>query len=154
MIRHVMKFSSPAALESRLAEPVAAPSNHGVVQSELDKLQGHWRLVYWLFDGHENSTAEKYILSFVGKHFTITEAGTLIERGTFENLNPEQDPKTIDYAPTEVNGNPFSSVFPAIYLVEDDVFIACVGYAGARPGHFSAEDASHNELVIYKRVGK
>jgi hypothetical protein len=42
--------------------------------------------------------------------------------------------------------------FPAIYLVQDDVFVACVGYARKRPKAFSAEAGSEDELVIYKRI--
>jgi hypothetical protein len=38
--------------------------------------------------------------------------------------------------------------------VQDDLFIACIGYTGKRPRAFSAEAASKNELVVYKRLRK
>jgi hypothetical protein len=40
---------------------------------------------------------------------------------------------------------------PGIYLVQDDLLIACISYDGFRPVVFSAERNSRRELVIYRR---
>jgi hypothetical protein len=41
---------------------------------------------------------------------------------------------------------------PGIYLLEDDLFIACIGYQGARPEAFSSLAGGRAELVVYARV--
>jgi hypothetical protein len=42
--------------------------------------------------------------------------------------------------------------YPGIYLLEDDLFIACIGYQGVRPGTFSSAAGNRAELVVYTRV--
>jgi uncharacterized protein (TIGR03067 family) len=154
MIRDVMHIARAAGKEIASAwTPDVAPTDRDDLQKELAKFQGAWMLVYWLFNGKERPAREqKIIWSFVGEKFTIRAGETVIEKGALEGLDPEQSPKTFVYAPTEVEGRPFQLKFPAIYLLEDDVFIACVGYASKRLGAFSAEAESENELVFYKRV--
>lgn len=66
-------------------------------------------------------------------------------------LAPDRDPKSFEYLPTENSGRPGRLRYPGIYLSQDDLFIACVGYGGKRPRSFSAEAGSKNELVVYKR---
>jgi uncharacterized protein (TIGR03067 family) len=80
---------------------------------------------------------------------------SLQRRGTqagVVELCPGRSPEAFDYEPTKVKGRPVRWKFPGIYLLEGDVFVACVGYRGERPTAFSAEAGSENELVIYKRV--
>jgi uncharacterized protein (TIGR03067 family) len=109
--------------------------------------------VYWLYNGKEQPARQsKIIWSFAGEQFTIRSGETVIEKGAIEGLDLDRIPKAFVYAPTEVEGRPFSLKFPAIYLLQDDLFVACVGYARERPQKFSAEAGSDNELVIYKRV--
>ena len=108
-------------------------------------------MVYWLVNGQERSYG-KIIMSFEAEKFRIEIDGPLTEEGTLKGLDPTQSPKAFDYAPHMLNGRPVQLSYPAIYLLEGDVFVACVGYAGARPKAFSAEAGSENELVIYKRL--
>jgi hypothetical protein len=61
-------------------------------------------------------------------------------------------PQPYEYAPTEVNGRPQALKYPGIYLLEGDLFIACVGYRGARPEAFSSVAGARAELVVYARV--
>jgi hypothetical protein len=91
-------------------------------------------------------------MTFEAEKFPIRMGGRVIERGFIEGLAPEQHPKPYEYAPTEVNGEPRTLKYPGIYLLEDDLFIACIGSKGARPGAFSSPAGSRNELVVYSRL--
>jgi uncharacterized protein (TIGR03067 family) len=130
----------------------AFPIADDAAWQELEKLKGSWVLVYWVFDGQERSVAERYVMTFDAENFTILRGATLIERGRVEGLDPERRPKSYDYVPTETGGRPVSVKFPGIYLLEDDLFVACIGYKGARPGAFSVEAGDQNELVVYRRL--
>jgi len=154
MIRDVLHMARAEGTElDSVWTPAAAPRAGDDVQKEFAALQGGWLLVYWLFNGKELPARERKIVwSFVGDQFTIRAGETVIEKGAIEGLDPDRTPKAFVYAPTEVEGRPFSLKFPAIYLLQDDVFAACVGYGGKYPQAFSAEAGSDNELVIYKRV--
>jgi uncharacterized protein (TIGR03067 family) len=134
------------------ARALVALTGESAVQ-ERAKFQGTWVLVYWLYNGGERSTTEARItFSFTGAHFVIHRGDAVIEEGEIEDLDPDRTPKAFTYAPTTINGEPFRTKYPAIYWLQDDVFVACVGYRGERPGAFSAEAGSDCELVIYKRV--
>jgi uncharacterized protein (TIGR03067 family) len=135
---------------SLAAEP---PTPDDTAAADREKLQGSWLLVYHLFNGKEVDDSKKdTILSFEGFAFTIRVGEDTIEKGVFKEVGANKSPKTFVYVPTEVKGEAVERSYPAIYLLQDDVFIACVGYVGKRPAAFSAEDNSSNELVIYKRV--
>jgi uncharacterized protein (TIGR03067 family) len=122
------------------------------VRQELEKLTGSWVLVYWVFDGEERSVAERYVMMFDAENFTIRRGGTLIERGHAVGLAPEWHPKPFDYAPTEVNGKPVRVKYPGIYLLEADLFVACIRCKGVRPRAFSVEAGDMKELVVYRRL--
>jgi uncharacterized protein (TIGR03067 family) len=125
------------------------------VPKDVEKLQGSWLLVYQLFDGTEPPACkEKTILSFDKEKFTIRVGVKVTEKGEFKGLDSNTIPKRFDYAPAELNGIECALSYPAIYLIQDDVFMACVNYDGKRPKAFSAEAKTRNELVIYKRVKK
>jgi uncharacterized protein (TIGR03067 family) len=133
--------------------PEVAPSDHDAVQEELAKLEGSWLLVYWLYDGREQSApGGRPVMSFAGDRFTIRIGQVVIERGRIEGLAPDRTPKPYDYVPTEANGKPVELKYPGIYLLQDDLFIACVGYRGERPRSFSAAAGSRHELVVYTRL--
>jgi uncharacterized protein (TIGR03067 family) len=137
----------------RSAVTLEAPPSRDDVEADLAKLQGSWLLVYWLYDGREQSVpGGKPVISFTADQFTIRVGEVVIERGRFEALAPERRPKAFDYAPTEVAGKPVQLKYPAIYLVEGDLFVACVGYKGGRPETFSARAGSGQELVVYTRL--
>ena len=121
----------------------------------MAKLRGSWRLVYWLYDGKEPpESAGEIVLSVAAEEFAIRTGSVVTEGGALEGLDSGRSPKAFDYAPTIVEGRPVRLRFPGIYLLQGDVFLACVGYGGMRPKAFSAEAGSNNELVIYKRVGE
>jgi uncharacterized protein (TIGR03067 family) len=122
-------------------------------RQDLEKLTGSWVLVYWVYDGEERSVAERYVMKFDAENFTIWRGEALIERGHIEGLAPELHPKRYEYVPTEANGGPVQAKYPGIYLLEDDLFIACIGYKeGVRPGAFSVEAGDRKELVVYRRL--
>ena len=134
------------------SETVAEPTDRDDVQQELEKIAGSWVLVYWLFDGEEQSLAEgRPIMTFEAERFTIRRGGRVIEKGYIEVLARQRRPKPFEYAPTEVNGRPQALKYPGIYFLEDDLFIACIGYQGARPKTFSSVAGSRTELVVYTR---
>jgi uncharacterized protein (TIGR03067 family) len=132
----------------------AVPTDRDDVQQELEKITGSWVLVHWLFDGAEQSLTEgRPVMTFEAERFTIRRGGRVIEKGYIEVLAPQRRPRPFEYAPTEVNGRPQALKYPGIYLLEDDLFIACIGYQGARPKAFSSVAGSRAELVVYARAG-
>jgi uncharacterized protein (TIGR03067 family) len=141
-----VKYCAALALE-------AWPADRDGAQEELEKITGPWSLVYWLFDGEERPLAAgRPVMTFEAEEFTIRVGGRAIERGAIERLDPRQPPKTFVYAPTEVNGEARALKYPGIYLLEDDLFIACIGYQGERPKAFSSAAGTKAELVVYTRL--
>jgi uncharacterized protein (TIGR03067 family) len=131
----------------------AWPTDRDSAQQELRRITGSWALVYWLFDGEEQSLAGgRPVMTFEAEKFTIRVGGRVIEKGLIERLDPHQHPKPFVYAPTEVNGEARALKYPGIYLLEDDLFIACIGYKGERPRAFSSGAGSMTELVVYTRL--
>jgi uncharacterized protein (TIGR03067 family) len=123
------------------------------VQQELERITGSWTLVYWLFDGQEQSLARgRPAVTFEAEKFTIRVGGRVIEKGVIERLAPHRRPKPFVYAPTEVDGQAKALKYPGIYLLEDDLFVACVGYEGERPKAFSSAAGRKTELVAYTRL--
>lgn len=91
-------------------------------------------------------------MTFDAETFTIRVGGKVIERGAVERLAPRQRPKAFVYAPTEVSGEARALKYPGIYLLEGDLFVACIGYRGERPGAFSSAAGGKTELVVYTRL--
>jgi uncharacterized protein (TIGR03067 family) len=153
MIRYLPQSALASGTEYR--SPLRAEAARAIdaaVRGDLDRLRGSWELVFWLFNGKEQPEPQgRPVMSFAGERFTITIGGAVTEEGVVE-LDPAQSPKAFDYEQTKVEGRPVRVRFPGIYLLQDDVFVACVGYRGERPRVFSAEAGSENELVFYKRV--
>jgi uncharacterized protein (TIGR03067 family) len=154
MIRDLLRLAGAAGRELVLHwTSGSAPAQGEDAQAELEKLQGVWALVSWLYDGRDQGAEGRdIVLSYAGATFTIREGGVLIEKGAFEELDPSRSPKTLVYAPLEIDGRPVQWKAPGIYRLEQDEFVACIGYGGQRPTAFSAEAGSNNELVIYRRV--
>ena len=62
---------------------VAVPTDRDAVQQELEKITGSWVLVYWLFDGKEQSLAEgRPVMTFEAERFTIRRGGGSSRRAT------------------------------------------------------------------------
>src|SRR5262249_9510694 len=56
----------------------AVPTDRDDVQRELEKITGSWVLVYWLFDGEEQSLAEgRPVMTFNAERFTIRRGGSV-----------------------------------------------------------------------------
>src|SRR5262249_46747313 len=96
---------SGAALTSA-GEPKVDPA-----KKDLEKLQGSWVLVYWLYDGEDKPTADrKIILSFKGSKFVIQKRDKVIEEGAIKDLDSSKYPKEFEY----VSESPFEESYPAI----------------------------------------
>jgi len=131
---------------------LAASTDRDAVQRELEQLRGSWLLVYWLFDGEERSVAGRYVLTFEDESFTIGHRGAVIERGRIEGLHPDKHPKPYEHVPTEVNGGSRTLKYPGIYLLDGDLFLACIGYKRVRPKVLSSGGGEQTELVVYTRL--
>jgi hypothetical protein len=128
------------------------PADCDSAQEELRRITGSRALVFWLYGGKEQSLAGgRPVMTFEAERFTIRVGGRVIERGFIERLEPDQHPKRFVYAPTEVIGEARPLKYPGIYLLEDDLFIACIGYIGERPKAFSSGAGGKTELVVYTR---
>lgn len=123
---------------------------------DADKLQGTWQLVYQQMNGTKLPD-EKQAEMFHGK---MTFAGDKI-RYTVELpgfdfefryvLHPDHQPKEIDLELTESpDKKSLGSKFYGIYVLENSTLRICHNKL-KRPTGFSAEEGSHNVLVVLKR---
>lgn len=119
------------------------------VAEEQQKLQGTWVQVECEADGVKNPVEDygvQNLTVIAGNTFTVTRAdGAVVIKGTFA-LNPESEPKYIDWSDTF--GSDAGKTFPAIYTLDGDTFTFCAGDEGARP------DALHTKKNQVCRILK
>ena len=85
-----------------------------------------------------------------GNHFVVKVGQKVYEEGTAV-IDLSTSPATFDTVVTMKEGQARQDKARGIYLVQDDLLIACISYDGFRPVVFSAERNSRRELVIYRR---
>jgi uncharacterized protein (TIGR03067 family) len=135
---------------SRLRSPAAAPpaASRDLAQSELDRLQGSWRIESSLWNGVSDSEAIKSVTIVIQRdHFIWVDRDGNRRTDTIR-LMPEQNPRAIDYWS---KGENQASV--GIYSLERDTFTWCS--AGEdnkiRPTSFASERGSKQSLMVLRR---
>jgi uncharacterized protein (TIGR03067 family) len=124
--------------------------------SDLEKLQGTWRLVYQEMNGKklpDENAAEMFHgkLVFAGDkiHYTVELQGFDFEFSYA--LRPDQNPKAIDLQLTNtVDKRGVGMKTFGIYLLQDDSLKICHSKTN-RPTDFNAGEGSHNTLIVLKR---
>jgi len=136
------------------ATPKPRETNGGIWDEDLDRLQGHWRMVDAEWDG--NSIAEeakKYSWDFRVDQYTISSNGNFQEQWVVE-VNSSRHPKTIDSMPQLTSIAPVTGgkKLMGIYEVTDDTLKVCYDLTGnGRPDSFKAAKGSRRACYYFQR---
>jgi uncharacterized protein (TIGR03067 family) len=132
------------------------PTNR-LMKQELDKLKGDWLLVYFRADGKDFDAAkelgaegDKITLTFTEGRYVVKVGEKVYEEGDY-NIDPSASPPTLNTVVTLLDGKRVERKMFGIYLVKDDIFIACISHNANKPAVFSAEANSEREMVVYRR---
>lgn len=132
------------------------PTNR-LMKQELDKLKGDWLLVYSRADGKDLDAAkelgaegDKITLTFTESRYVVKLGEKVYEEGDY-NIDPSASPPALITVVTLLDGKRVERKMFGIYLVKDDIFIACISHNANRPAVFSAEANSEREIVVYRR---
>lgn len=109
--------------------------------NELQKFQGTWTQIAYERDGVVEPPDEQGWeprVTFTGDAFVVTLAdGSVPIAGTFQ-LDPNQDPKTVDWSDTI--GDDAGKTLLAIYALEGHRLVFCAAYPGQpRPTAFGTQ---------------
>jgi uncharacterized protein (TIGR03067 family) len=147
------------ALLMSIALPIAADSVAGVdsSRSDMEQLQGKWKLVYQKMDG-KKLPDEQQAQMF---HGTMIVAGDKIHYSVelqffdFEfsyRLHPDQHPKGIDLTLTKTpDGKGVGQTMLGIYRLDEGTLEICHSRTN-RPTDFTAGEGSHHVLIVLKRA--
>ena len=132
----------------------------GTAKKELEKLQGDWLLVFWRADGKDLDAAkeigtagDKATITFSGSSFVVRVGKDAYEEGTV-SIDTSTSPPGLNVSTTKLSGQPHVAKQAGIYLLRDNLFIACLGLGGNKASVFSAEAGENTELVVYRRLNK
>ena len=108
------------------------------MKDDEQRIQGAWRQIAFEKDGvtdHPDERGWNPRTAFTGRTFVVTLAdGSIPIKGTFR-LDPTQEPGAMDL--TDTFGEDAGKTFPAIYSLEGDRLVICVGDEGQeRPKEF------------------
>jgi len=121
---------------------------------DLAALQGLWEQVELEVHGVSNPPDELSVrgalTTFSGNHFAVrTTEGTLLLEGTF-TLDASTDPKAITWI--DSMGPDLGKQLPAIYKLEDDLFIFIAADEGApRPATFRTGPGQTMRTFVRRR---
>ena len=131
---------------------VANDAKKDAVREELEKLAGTWQFVSSEKDGKRAPEDElkQVKLIITGENYTVERAGKTVEEGWID-IDPAQNPKTIDIYPTK----PAGKVTMGIYERDgDDQIRGCTTHPGTRqtrPTQFSTTKGSGHVMSVCKR---
>ena len=127
------------------------------VPSEVDKLQGTWKLVYQEMNG-KKLPDEKTAGMLHGKMvFTGSEIRYTVELPGFDfkysyQLHPDLSPKGIDLKVTKTSdGKGVGTTMLGIYRFEGDTLEICYSIM-KRPTEYGAAEGSDTVLIVLKKV--
>jgi uncharacterized protein (TIGR03067 family) len=141
-------LSIPAC--SRRRSPAAAPSaaSGDLARSELDRLQGSWRIESSVWNGRSDPEVIKSVTIIIqGDNFIWVDRDGNRRTDTIR-LMPEQNPRAIDYWSKTENKDSVG-----IYTLEGDTFTWCSagGNNKGRPTAFASERGSRQSLMVLRR---
>jgi uncharacterized protein (TIGR03067 family) len=135
--------------ESRTAKVAARSAPNRQVVSDLDKLQGTWRIESSTWNGVDDPEIFKSVtIIFQGDKFVLVDRDGIPQTETIQ-LMPDQNPKSIDCT-SQTRGR----LLPGIYSLEGDVFKWCSagGTNTLRPINFSSQPGSKQSLMVLRRA--
>jgi uncharacterized protein (TIGR03067 family) len=141
-------LSVPACSRPRppAADPPAASPD--LAKSELDRLQGSWRIESSLWNGVADPEVVKSVTIVIqGENFIWVDRDGNRRTDTIR-LMPEKNPRAIDYWSKRENQASFG-----IYSLEGDTFTWCSagGTNKIRPTSFASERGSKQSLMVLQR---
>jgi uncharacterized protein (TIGR03067 family) len=127
--------------------PKPRETNGGIWDEDLDRLQGHWRMVDAEWDGQRiPEEAKKYSWDFRVDEYTIKNNGNFQELW-FVEVNSSRRPKTID-STHDITRRKIMGV----YEVTDDTLKVCYDLTGnGRPDSFKAAKGSRRACYYFER---
>jgi uncharacterized protein (TIGR03067 family) len=146
----VLAFLSVAGCsESPTAKVAANSAPRRQVDSDLDKIQGPWRIESSTWNGvADPEIAKSVTVLFQGDKFIVVDRDGNRQTETIQ-LMPDQNPKSIDCT-SQTQGR----LLPGIYNLEGDVFKWCSAGAAntIRPTGFSSQPGSKQSLMVLRRA--
>jgi uncharacterized protein (TIGR03067 family) len=144
----VILLSIPGCSRPRspAADPPAASPN--LAESELDRLQGSWRIESSLWNGVADPEVVKSVTIVIQGHNFIWVDRDGKRRMDTIRLMPGQHPRAIDYWTKGKN-----QVSLGIYSLEGDTFTWCAagGNNKVRPTSFASGRGSKQSLMVLRR---
>jgi uncharacterized protein (TIGR03067 family) len=122
-------------------------------KSDLDKLQGHWRMVESTRDGKKTPGEVKIERTIESNNYTVTvksDEGEQVLSGTLK-IDPAKNPKTIDATRTE--GPDAGQAMLGIYEIEGNRQKVCFAPPGkTRPTEFASKPGTGHVLTIWQKA--
>jgi uncharacterized protein (TIGR03067 family) len=128
----------------------ASDERQSASQSDLERLQGIWRLESEVIDGQKQPAAPvKTRMTYTGHHWVQAVGAEATIEGSSE-LRPDRVPKEIDISPS--SGPGAGLVLLGIYRLSDDTYESCFVLPGnERPTDFTSEPNAGRHHVVFKR---
>jgi uncharacterized protein (TIGR03067 family) len=142
-------FSVAGCSESPTAKVTASSASNRQVDSDLDKIQGTWRIESSTWNGVDDPEIAKSVtVLFQGDKFIVVDRDGNPQTETIQ-LMPDQNPKFIDCT-SQTRGR----LLPGIYSLEGDVFKWCSagGANTTRPTSFFSRPGSKQSLMVLRRA--
>jgi uncharacterized protein (TIGR03067 family) len=147
----VASLSVTGCSESRSPVGAARAASLGKIKTDLEKLQGTWRIESSMWNGVKDpDIARSVTIQFHGDKFIVIDIDGNPQQETIK-LTPGQNPKTIDCT-SKGGGQPTLG----IYSLEGDTFKWCSAGGGnkIRPTTFSSLPGSKQSLMVLRRAKK
>ena len=145
----VLILLSIPACSRRHSGATAPPEPSGdLARSELDRLQGSWRIESSMWNGRSDPEVIKSVTIVIqGDNFIWVDRDGNRRTDTIR-LMPEQNPRAIDYWSKGEN-----KTSAGIYSLEGDTFTWCSagGNNKVRPTSFASERGSKQSLMVLQR---
>jgi len=124
-------------------------------ETDLNRLQGSWRVVSVEHDGKRSMAAEKAVWEFSDDDLLIEVAGRAKSKGRI-SLAPNTTPKAISRNfTTAIGGDFIRFIERGIYRLEGETLWICFSEAARdRPTEFASKPGSRTTLVVLKRAGR
>jgi len=131
----------------------ADDAKNEAIKKDRKKIEGTWRIVALVVNGNKAKQEDARKLIVVNGSdgtWSLRSEDKEISRGT-STIDPTQNPKTIDFTPTNGEGN--GKLHLGIYELGEETRRLCFAPPGKeRPTEFSSATDSGHILVTFERV--
>jgi uncharacterized protein (TIGR03067 family) len=150
MLRLLHRLTIVGVLIANIA--VAEDANDEASQKDRKRIEGTWQITALEIGGNKSKDEDVKKLTVVnGKDgaWSVRTEGKEISRGT-STFNPTQNPKNIDFTPTEGGGK--GEQFLGIYELRKNTRKLCFAPSGKdRPTEFSSTPENQHVFVVFER---